>query len=368
MGEARAVLGRVREAEQLAERLKDDHRRGQVCVFLTHIQSRLGDMDAALAFGTRALEIAERLRDQRLRVPAMSYLAQAYYFRGEHERVVALTTDNLTGLSPEPVPEDFGLVIPPRVTDRCYLILSLAELGRFDEAAAPEAEAVRLAMLTRNAFSIGWAHLAASWVRLVKGDWAHARPLFEHAREVIRAGNVATLLSASAYFSSWGLALLGETSEALSRLREGEQLLERQAADGYIGDRGWSYLLLGRASLALGRYDDARRPAEGALNSSSRQPGFAAHAIHLLGEVATQPNQFDAGSGEAHYRRALAFAEPRGMRPLMAHCHLGLSKLYRRTGKQKQARKQAATATMMYRDMGMTYWLDQVETEIRRPQ
>lgn len=324
-------------------------------------------MDEALASGTRALEIAERLRDQRLRVPAMTYLAQAYYFRGEHEQVVALTTDNLVGLSPEPVPEDFGLVIPPWITDRCYLILSLAELGRFDEAAAPEAEAVRLAMLTRNAFSIGWAHLAASWVRLVKGDWAHARPLFEHAREVIRAGNVATLLSASAYFSSWGLAQLGEASEALSRLREGEKLLERQAADGYIGDRGWSYLLLGRAALALGRHDDARRLAGGALNSSSRQPGFEAHAIHLLGEVATRPNQFDAESGEAHYRRALAFAEPGGMRPLMAHCHLGLSKLYRRTGKQKQARKHAATATMMYRDMGMTYWLDQVETEIPRP-
>jgi tetratricopeptide (TPR) repeat protein len=191
--------------------------------------------------------------------------------------------------------------------------------------------------------------------------------LFEHATEVIRAGNVDTLLSASAYFSAWGLALLGEASEALSRLREGEQFLERQAASGYIGDRGWSYLLLGRAALALGRHDDARRLADGALNSSPHQPGFAAHAAHLLGEVATHPNQFDAESGEAHFSRALAFAEPHGMRPLVAHCHLGLSKLYRRTGKQKQARKHVATAAALYRDMGMTYWLDQAEAEIRRP-
>lgn len=101
------------------------------------------------------------------------------------------------------------------------------------------------------------------------------------------------------------------------------------------------------------------------MKSSARQPGFAAHAIHLLGEVATHPNQFDAESGEAHYRRALAFAQPRRMRPLVAHCHLGLSKLYRRTGKQEQAQKHVATATMMYRDMGMTYWFDKAEAEIR---
>jgi predicted ATPase len=366
LGEARAILERVREAERLAERLNDDHRRAQVCVFMTHIQSRLGDMDEALASGTRALEIAERLGDPRLRTSATTYLAQTHFFRGEHERVVALATDNLAGLSAEPVPEDFGLVIPPWVADRSYLILSLAELGRFTEAAEPEAQAIRLATLTRNAFSIGWAHLAASWVRLARGDWAQARPLFEHATEVLRAGNVVTLFSASAYFSSWGLAQLGEVSEALSRLREGEQFLQRQAAGGYIGDRGWSYLLLGRAALVLGRRDDARRLADGALESSPRQPGFAAHAMHLLGEVVTHPNRFDAESGEAHYRKALALAEPRGMRPLVAHCHLGLGKLYRRTGKRQQAQEHVATATTMYRDMGMTHWLEQAESVLHQ--
>ena len=31
---------------------------------------------------------------------------------------------------------------------------------------------------------------------------------------------------------------------------------------------------------------------------------------------------------EVHYRRALLSAEPRGMRPNVAQCHLGLGKLY----------------------------------------
>jgi hypothetical protein len=53
------------------------------------------------------------------------------------------------------------------------------------------------------------------------------------------------------------------------------------------------------------------------------------------------------------------------MRPLAAHCHLGLGKLYRRTGQREQAQEHLATATAMYREMGMTYWLEQAEVELQ---
>ena len=47
--------------------------------------------------------------------------------------------------------------------------------------------------------------------------------------------------------------------------------------------------------------------------------------------------------------------------PEAAHCHLGLGKVYRRTGKQKEAHAHLTTATTMYREMGMTYWLEEAE-------
>jgi hypothetical protein len=42
----------------------------------------------------------------------------------------------------------------------------------------------------------------------------------------------------------------------------------------------------------------------------------------------------------------------KGRRPLVAHCHLGLGKLYRPTGKREQAREHPTTATTTYREMG----------------
>jgi tetratricopeptide (TPR) repeat protein len=163
------------------------------------------------------------------------------------------------------------------------------------------------------------------------------------------------------------LAQLGDAGEVLHRLREGEQLVEGLVAREMIYTQSPACHWLGRASLLLGRLDEARRLGDRALISVPRESGFAAHARHLLGDIATHDHRFDAESGETHYRQALALAEPRGMRPLVAHCHLSLGKLYRRTSTREQAQEHVATATAMYRDMGMTYWLEQAEAEAGLP-
>ena len=49
------------------------------------------------------------------------------------------------------------------------------------------------------------------------------------------------------------------------------------------------------------------------------------------------------------------------MRPLVAHCHLGLGKLYRRTGDHAKAEEHLTTATAMYREMDMGFWLEKAE-------
>ena len=118
--------------------------------------------------------------------------------------------------------------------------------------------------------------------------------------------------------------------------------------------------------MLLGRLDDARRNADRAVETSSSQPGFAAYGLHLIGDIAYHPDGFDLQTGEVYYRRALALAEPRGMRPLVGHCHHGLGKLYLRTGNCQKAQEHLNLATTLYREMDMTYWLEQAEVELRQ--
>jgi hypothetical protein len=53
-----------------------------------------------------------------------------------------------------------------------------------------------------------------------------------------------------------------------------------------------------------------------------------------------------------------------GMRPLVAHCHLGLGTLYGRVGRAQQAHAALGTARALYRAMEMTFWLPQAEAAL----
>ena len=52
------------------------------------------------------------------------------------------------------------------------------------------------------------------------------------------------------------------------------------------------------------------------------------------------------------------------MRPLQAHCHLGLGTLYVQTGRPEPARAELTTAIALYRAMEMTFWLPQAEAAL----
>ena len=95
------------------------------------------------------------------------------------------------------------------------------------------------------------------------------------------------------------------------------------------------------------------------------EAGSEAAVLVLLGDIALVQDPPDMGGATGAYREALTLGNRLGMRPLVAHCHLGLGKLSRRTGKREQAEKYLTTATTMYREMGMTYWLEHADTKMK---
>jgi tetratricopeptide (TPR) repeat protein len=364
LGELDRAREHLREAEVLAKALNDERRRGRVCAGMANILPNLGDVDEGVVSGTRALEIAARLEDSWLREIATYHLAEAHFHRGDYARAVELTSGNLAELATDLASESLGerhrrLMLA--AWNRFYLLLSLAPLGRFGEASQYEAEAINLDEATYDASVIGFAYTAAGDLHSEKGEWATAASLFERAGAAFRSGNVTLLLPLTVSFSAPVLAHLGNTTEALNRLREGECLIQGLTA---VPARGDAYYRLGFACLLLGKLDESQHLARRAVELLSQLLGRRAYALRLLGDIATHPDRFDAGRGEAHYLDALALAEPRGMRPLIAHCHLGLGKLYRRTGKREQAQEHLTTAQTMYREMDMRFWLEQAEAEL----
>jgi tetratricopeptide (TPR) repeat protein len=245
--------------------------------------------------------------------------------------------------------------------------MSLAQLGCFDEAEAEAEEALRLAEPTQHAFTVGSAEFASGTLHLLKGDWTQARMFVDRAVATFRTGGVVAQIPYPFALSAWVLARLGEAGEAMNRIQEGERLLAGHGTRGIVSLRGWSYHALGRAALLLGRHAEARRLAELAIDTSAGHHGFMAHALHLRADITAGSDKPDVDACAADYRQALSLAEPRGMRPLAAHCQLGLGRLFLRNGKRKQARQHLAAARDMYGELGMAYWVTQAEAELVEP-
>jgi hypothetical protein len=84
-------------------------------------------------------------------------------------------------------------------------------------------------------------------------------------------------------------------------------------------------------------------------------------------EVTKGVDEFvDKGRGysKLSYLQAQALAEALAMRPLQAHCHLGLGCLYLTIGQRQQAHAALTTAIDLYRIMRMTFWLPEAEAAL----
>src|SRR5206468_11027096 len=123
---------------------------------------------------------------------------------------------------------------------------------------------------------------------------------------------------------------------------------------------------LGEGRLLAGRVEEGHALAERelALANEHQERGNEAYALRLLGEIATHRAPPDVDEATTHYRRALTLAEELGMRPLQAHCHLGLGTLYATVGQREQARAARALGVEAYRRRAMPFWLPQAQAAV----
>jgi tetratricopeptide (TPR) repeat protein len=157
--------------------------------------------------------------------------------------------------------------------------------------------------------------------------------------------------------------LAGRIAEALPLL---EQSIEQAVAIRLMFCHAHRVAWLSEAYLLAGRLDEAYTQAQRALEFSRahKEWGHEAYALRLLGEVHARREPSEVEAAETHYRQALTLAEALGMRPLQAHCHLGLGILYTKTGQWEQAHTELSTAIALYRAMEMTFWLPQAEAAL----
>ncbi len=365
LGDIAKILRYLREAEDLAQKINDQRRLGWVATYMTIYFLMSGNSQQALAAGQRAQAIAEGFGDESLRVVADAYIAWTYRDRGDYKEAADLSWKAVNALKGDRVSERFGQVALPAVFARMTLEFCFAEQGEFGKGINIGEEALRIAESVDQPFSLMLACLGLSRVYLQKGELQKAMLVQRRALDLVRIWKIPT-------WYPWAAASFGYTTVLTGNIPEGIQLLheaiDRAVAIPFLINHSLWVAWLSEAHLFAGRTDEAHKIAEQALNFclARSERGHMAWALRVLGEIFAL-KEFQ--KAEEYYRRSMTLAEELGMYPLIAHCHLGMGKLYRQAEKEKDSKDHFTAATMLYRKMDMGFWMEKarriVEEESR---
>jgi class 3 adenylate cyclase/tetratricopeptide (TPR) repeat protein len=356
------ILTYLREAEGLAQTLGDRHRLGWVAAYMTACLEATGDLPRAVEVGQRALALAATLGDAALQVVTHLFLGQVYHSLGDYPQAIDLLQQNVVALDGALLQEHFSLPALPSVRSRTMLSRCLTEVGAFSEGLAHGEDSLRIAEAVNHPISLIGACCMIGHVYLHKGDLHQALPWLERGLEVCRVWDFPFLLYLASSTLGYAYVLAGRVSDALPLL---EQSVSPEATERM---RGRVHVWLSEAYLRLGRLDEALAVALRGLEFCRvhAHQGDQAWALRLLGEIHAHRHPPQTELAEAAYREALALADALRMRPLQAHCHHGLGRLYGQTGRAAQARAALSATLELYRAMEMTFWLPQAETALAK--
>jgi DNA-binding SARP family transcriptional activator len=365
LGHVKRAAAVLREAEALARALGDDRRLGRVTAHLIFCLRSMGEKSQAIEAGQQALRIATRLTDLDIEVPTNISLGQVFHDKGDYPRAVALFRRNIEVLIGELALHPFRGGAPRSIHSRTCLATSLAELGEFDEATTWADEALRAAQGLERPPSLVVASAGLGHVLLRRGDWPRAVAILEPALTIARMADVALWFPRIASTLGAVYLLAGRPTAGRGLL---EEALERTIARELMHQRALILVWLGEAALAVGRLADAEQIAEQALDLSrdNDERGHGAWALRLLGEIGSRSVPPDSEKSADSYRQGLTVATTLGMRPLVAHCLLGLGTLGPRVTPSQQDRAHLDAAIAMFREMGMAFWLAKAEGVLNR--
>ena len=289
-------------------------------------------------------------------------LGQAHHSLGEYARAAEHLRRNIDLVSGDLLYDRSYMAGLPAVLSRAWLAMCHAERGEFADALAIGEEALRIAEAGDPGFSLVVASAGLGSVWLLKGELDHATAVLERGLAVDAGELTARAWPFVASTLGAAYTCLGRTNDAVPLL---EQAVERAAAMKLMANQALQLVRLAEALLAAGRPDSAYPVAALAFDVAQehRERGHEAYALRLLGALYAMRAAPEPDRAEEHYGKALALAEQLAMRPLQAHGHLGLGRLYRRQDRDEAAQSELSAARDFFLAMDMGFWADRAGSD-----
>jgi class 3 adenylate cyclase/tetratricopeptide (TPR) repeat protein len=340
------------DAETMANSIEDRRRLAAIDVAQAFVHNGRGQLDASIERGVRARNAAREIGDFGLEVSATFYLGQAYMWRGDFRRSVAVLEDNMAWIDGPLRQRRIGTTGTGSVLWLGMLGASHGRLGNFATATDTAKKACLIADEVRRPADIALAYWWAGFISEHRGDVPMALQYLEHGFNVCRASQINYLLPILSTSLGYTYALAGRTEQGIPLL---ERALAFNRGAKFTYGEAWSSVYLGFAKLLDNRYegmlDQARSVLE--LARMHKYRAIEVDALLLLGDIHRNPSAPARAEAERFYTQACALSVEFGLRPQYARCQKALGQLLMESGRRAKADQLIGAAAELCRRMGM---------------
>jgi class 3 adenylate cyclase/tetratricopeptide (TPR) repeat protein len=362
LGDFQQGLRYLEKAQPAARALNDQGRLGKIFNFMTAHWNLSGDSERAIASGIQALQHTNAPEHLDLHIVAHYFLGAAYHTVGQYGQAIDVL-QRAVRLIGSRKHETFGTTGIVFVICQHWMVRCLAQLGEFTKAIPYGEDAIKTAVEYDHPYSTVYAYYGLGKLYHIQGEFEKAVSMLHRGLETCRSADIPVLYPLIAASLGSAYAFVGHTDEALRLL---QSAIDHPAWMSRMGGQALRIAWVSEAYFVAGEHHEAEVYAKRGLELSleTKDLGSQAWLLRLLGDITSRRCPLDFEQAEGSYAAALRLARDRQMRPLEAHCRLGLGELYVRGKKDSKARSELTAAAQLYQNMAMAFWMDKAETAL----
>ena len=333
--------------EQIAAKLKDHARQGQVFYRLSQIFWQVGQPTVAGDYARRALRSAEEMGDEELLTASLRMLGRAGIALSTYDDAIAYLMRYLN-MAKNKYPQ------PPLIGVLGYLGVAYGRVGSWQRAFEMAEQGVELALTEGNPEMITFARMQLAFVHADYQEWDQTLKIVDQVFDDKKDPQV---LNPSLFML---LALKGRALGHTGKPKQGIEAIRTALAWAEQTDyRIFVYLpqlWLVECLLEAGQIHEALRVGEKVLQiaQENNNPWASSHANRLMARANTMLGQPDYPKVEDYLITARNLMRQVRCRPDLARTYLALRKLYDRAGQIAWAVDCHFRAISIFEECGMS--------------
>ncbi len=347
----------LQEGEKLSRNIKDERNH-------SIIYSRLGNYYTVkegrpllgIEHSAKSFLYAENTQDIELIARNGWDLSAAFFIAGQFANSIEVTQKVISSLyENNKKTESFGSGMNLFAGLHGYCGLSMGWLGSFDNGESLLEEGLRFAAEIDDRPSLGLVHWFYGWSFCVKGNGEKAIEHFESAIRHIEDVKWRTLLGLAWAGLGWGYCLTMQFDAAKKHIENGLRIHTEEKIAWWLAPY---YMLLSIVNYDLGDFGIARENVTEAIRLA--QENYERHweacskvfEGRILGKLETSHE-----IGKRHTLLGVNICDEFKLKPILAQAHFYLGELDQNRDRSEQAAENLKKAEVMFRQMGMGYWL-----------